>query len=122
MSTPWNQMSAAALGRAIEAGKINPVELAEHFLDGATQHPMGERIYARPTPARARGEAMSAAARAKSGLRRHPLDGVALSWKDLFDSAGVATESGSALLKGRTPQADAQVLQTATLLGAVCLG
>ena len=122
MSTPWNQMSAAALGRAIEAGQINPVELTEHFLDAAAAHPMGARIYARLTPARARGEAMSAAARAKSGLRRHPLDGVPLSWKDLFDTAGVATEAGSALLKGRVPQADAQVLQTATLLGSVALG
>ena len=122
MSTAWNQMSAAALGRAIEAGQINPVELAEHFLDAATQHPIGLRIYARLTPARARGEAMSAAARAKSGLRRHPLDGVPLSWKDLFDTAGVATEAGSALLKGRMPHTDAQVLQTATLLGAVALG
>jgi len=122
MSTPWNQMSAAALGRAIEAGQINPVELAEYFLDAAAAHPMGARIYARLTPARARGEAMSAAARAKSSLRRHPLDGVPLSWKDLFDTAGVATEAGSALLKGRVPQADAQVLQTATLLGSVALG
>ena len=122
MPKPWTQMSAAELGRAIEAGKINPVELAEHFLDAATLHPMGERIYARLTPARARGEAMSAAARAKAGLRRHPLDGVPLSWKDLFDTAGVATESGSALLKGRMPQLDALVLQTATLLGAVALG
>ncbi len=122
MSTPWNQMSAAALGRAIAAGQIHPVDLAEHFLDAAAQHPMGARIYARLTPARARGEAMAAAGRAKSGLRRHQLDGVPLSWKDLFDSAGVATEAGSALLKGRVPRADAQVLQTATLQGAVCLG
>lgn len=122
MSRPWTQISAAELGRAIEAGKINPVELAECFLDAAALHPMGERIYARLTPARARGEAMSAAARAKAGLRRHLLDGVPLSWKDLFDSAGVATEAGSALLKGRVPSSDARVLQTATLQGSVCLG
>jgi len=65
---------------------------------------------------------MSAAARAKAGLRRHPLDGVPLSWKDLFDTAGIKTEAGSALLKGRVPSTDARVLQTATLLGSVCLG
>ena len=122
MSRPWTQISAAELGRAIEAGKINPVELAEYFLDAAALHPMGERIYARLTPARARGEAMSAAARAKAGLRRHLLDGVPLSWKDLFDSTGIATEAGSALLKGRVPSSDARVLQTATLQGSVCLG
>ena len=65
---------------------------------------------------------MGAAARAKSGLRRGPLDGVPLSWKDLFDTAGTATEAGSARLKRRTPTTDATTLATATLQGAICLG
>lgn len=122
MSGIWSHMSAADLGRDIEAGKINPVELTEFFLDAIAASPVGERIYARTTADRARGEAMSAAARAKSGLRRHVLDGVPLSWKDLFDTADAATEAGSALLKNRVPVKDALVLQTATLLGSVCLG
>ena len=65
---------------------------------------------------------MAAASRAKSGFRKGLLDGVPLSWKDLFDTAGVATEAGSALLKGRTPDSDAAVLEVATLQGLVCLG
>jgi aspartyl-tRNA(Asn)/glutamyl-tRNA(Gln) amidotransferase subunit A len=65
---------------------------------------------------------MAAAARAKTGLRRGLLDGVPISWKDLFDTAGIATEAGSALLKHRTPARDAAVLETATLQGLVCLG
>lgn len=115
-------MTAADLGRGIGAGKINPVELAEAFLDRIETHPLAARVYARATPVRARGEAMAAAARAKAGLRRGLLDGVPVSWKDLFDTAGVATEAGSALLKGRTPDRDAMVLETATLQGLVCLG
>lgn len=122
MSDTWAHMTASDLGRAIETGKINAVELTEYFLDAIAAHPHGARIYARTTADRARGEAMAAAARAKSGLRRHALDGVPLSWKDLFDTAGLPTEAGSALLKHRTPKADAKVLQTATLQGAVCLG
>ncbi|MEO8244346.1 MAG: amidase family protein [bacterium] len=118
----WGTMTAADLGRDIERGRINPVDLTEYFLDAIASHPLGPRIYARTTETRARGEAMAAAGRAKSGLRRGLLDGVPLSWKDLFDTAGVATESGSALLKGRTPGQDAAVLTTATLQGAVCLG
>ena len=85
-------------------------------------HEVSTRIYARVTPARARGEAMAAAARAKSGQRHGLLDGVPVSWKDLFDSAGTATEAGSALLRNRTPTQDAAVLQTATREGLVCLG
>ena len=122
MSGTWAHMTAADLGRGIGAGKINPVELAEAFLERIESHPLAPRIYARATPARARGEAMAAAARAKAGLRKGLLDGVPVSWKDLFDTAGVATESGSALLKGRTPGRDAAVLETATLQGLVCLG
>ena len=118
----WATMTAADLGREIERGKINPVDLTEHFLDAIAAHPIASRIYARTTETRARGEAMGAASRAKAGLRRGPLDGVPISWKDLFDTAGTATEAGSALLKGRIPDRDALVLQVATLQGAVCIG
>ena len=94
MSKTWSNMTAADLGREIGKGSINPVELTEFFLEKIAIHEHSTRIYARPTPTRARGEAMGAAARAKSGLRRGLLDGVPVSWKDLFDTAGIATESG----------------------------
>lgn len=122
MSLTWSNMTAAELGREIGAGRINPVELTEFFLDKIAGHPLAARIYARTTPTRARGEAMGAASRAKAGQRRGVLDGVPLSWKDLFDTAGTATEAGSALLKGRTPAEDAAVLSVATREGTVCLG
>ena len=122
MSKTWTNMTAADLGRAIDKGTINPVELCEAFLDKIASHPLVSRIYARTTPARARGEAMGAASRAKTGQRKGLLDGVPISWKDLFDTAGVETEAGSALLKGRVPAADAAVLTAATRDGLVCLG
>jgi len=114
--------TATELGRAIGAGKVHPVELLEAQLAAIDRHPLAARIYARLTPARARAEAMAAAGRAKMGLRRGLLDGVPISWKDLFDSAGVATEAGSALLAGRVPDRDAEVLARATHQGLVCLG
>ncbi|MBE3639100.1 amidase [Mangrovicoccus algicola] len=118
----WRGRSAAELGRGIEAGRIDPVELATAFLEAAGAHEHGARIYARLTPERAMAGAEAAGARARAGLRRGLLDGVPLSWKDLFDTAGVATEAGSRLLEGRVPEADAAVLATATLGGSVCLG
>ena len=118
----WQGMSAAELGRGIEAGRIDPVELTEAFLDAIATHEFGRRIYARATPARARAEAAAARDRARLGLRKSPLDGVPISWKDLFDTAGIATEAGTALLKGRTPDHDARVLATATAQGLICLG
>jgi aspartyl-tRNA(Asn)/glutamyl-tRNA(Gln) amidotransferase subunit A len=118
----WLTTSAAELGRGIEAGGIDPRYLTETYLDAIGAHPHAERIYARLTAERARAEAGAAAERAKRGLRRSPLDGVPISWKDLFDTAGVATEAGSALLAGRVPGQDAEVLRNATAAGLICLG
>lgn len=117
-----HDMTAAALGRGIEAGEIDPRDLARSFLDAIEAHEHGTAIYARLTRERAEAEAEAAHARAKAGLRRGPLDGVPVSWKDLFDSAHVETAAGSNLLRGRVPKADAAVLRNAVAGGAVCLG
>ncbi|QFU09915.1 Glutamyl-tRNA(Gln) amidotransferase subunit A [Rhodobacteraceae bacterium THAF1] len=118
----WLRVSASELGRGIGAGQIDPVELCEAHLDAIADHDLSDRIYARTTPDRARAEAMAAAGRARNGVRRELLDGVPVSWKDLFDSAGVATEAGSRLLEGRVPEADAAVLARGSRAGLVCLG
>ena len=116
------QITAAGQGRAIEAGELDPRDLAEAYLAAAEAHPACERIYARLTPERARAEAAAAAERARAGTRRGPLDGVPLAWKDNVDSAGIATEGGTRLLAGRVPEQDATVLGRATEAGLVCLG
>ncbi|MFQ5623231.1 MAG: amidase [Paracoccaceae bacterium] len=118
----WRNMTAADLGREIGAGRIDPVELTEAFLAAIQASGEAPRIYARTTPGRALAEARSAALRAREGTRRGPLDGVPVSWKDLFDTAGVATEAGSAMLEGRTPARDAAVVRNAARAGLVCLG
>ncbi len=118
----WLTMTACDLGRGIGKGQIDPVELTETYLAAIDAHPHRDRIYARVTHDRARSEAKAAKERAALGLRRSLLDGVPISWKDLFDTAGIGTEAGSALLKGRVPDADAVVLRNATAMGTVCLG
>lgn len=122
MSDNWLTQSASDLGRGIETGAIDPLALTRTYLDAINAHPLRDRIYSAVTEKRALSEASASAARAKSGLRLGPLDGVPISWKDLFDSAGTATEAGSAYLKGRVPSRDAEVLQNATKSGLVCLG
>lgn len=115
-------MTAAEMGRGIEAGRIDPRDLTEAHLAAIDAHPEGGRIYAATLPDRARAEAAAAATRAKAGVRRGPLDGVPISWKDLFDTAGVETTSGSALLAGRRPARDAALLAQAGQAGLVALG
>ena len=118
----WLAMTAADLGRGIGAGEIDPVDLAVVYLAAINAHPLRDKIYARVTDTRAMAEAEAASARAKAGLRRGPLDGVPVSWKDLYDTAGVGTEAGTAMMAGRVPEADAVVVRAATEAGMVCLG
>lgn len=118
----WLTMTAADLGCGIGAGEIDPIALCETYLDAIEAHPLRDRIYARVTADRARSEAAAASTRARSGQRSSPLDGVPISWKDLFDTAGTVTEAGTKLLEGRVPDRDAVVLGNATAAGLVCLG
>ncbi|MBW6416129.1 amidase [Celeribacter sp. PS-C1] len=118
----YTKMSMSDLGRAIGTGDIDPRDLAAAFLDMATAHPFRDRIYARLMEDRAMAEAEAAYDRAQNRVRRSLLDGVPVSWKDLFDTAGVATEAGTALLKDRIPARDAEVLRRASNAGLVALG
>ncbi|WP_306046892.1 amidase [Nioella sp. MMSF_3534] len=122
MRDDWQTLGVVDLGRAIGAGEIDPVELTEAYLEAIAGHEYAGRIYSVVTPDRARAEAAAASERARLGVRRGLLDGVPLSWKDLFDSAGDETKSGSDLLAGRVPDADCEVLANATRAGMVCLG
>ena len=122
MSDEWRSMSAAELGRGIAAGRIDPRDLAETFLDAIAAHPDTPRIYARPLPARARAGAAAAAERAKAGALLGPLDGVPISWKENYDIAGEVVEAGSKLLAGRVAGKDAVAFANASAQGLVCLG
>jgi len=122
MTRPWHEMTALQLGSEIGAGRIDPVDLAQHFLDRSKSSPHGKAVYIALTEARAKAEAEAARVRARSGRRRGPLDGVPIAWKDLVDSAGTATTFGSGLFRERVPARDAQVLARATEAGTVCLG
>ncbi len=118
----WRFKSAAEQGRAIAGQEISVRDLTEAYLDAIEAHPNRDRIYARTTPERARAEADAAEARVTSGMAAGPLDGVPISWKDLYDTAGVACEGGTRLLKGRVPDTDCTVVQRGTAAGTICLG
>ncbi len=116
------ELSAAETGRRIETSALDAREATEAYLAAIEAHPARDRIFVRVHAESARAEAAAAAARAKAGLRRSPLDGVPISWKDLFDWAGQPTESGSRMLAGRIPVRDAKVLANGRAAGTVALG
>ena len=116
------KMSASELGEAFENNLTNPVEALEAYFEAIKNNALTERIYVEVTKERALGEAEDARKRQKLGLRMGPLDGVPISWKDLFDVAGHETIAGSDLLKGRMPQTDCAILEQASINGLVTLG
>lgn len=111
--------SAATIGRAFEANAADPRDLVELYLEKAAGTP---DVYAHLTADRARREAAAAYERQKIGLRRHPLDGVAISWKDLVDQKDAPTGGGSRLCDDRHPTHDAPVAAAAAAAGLAALG
>jgi aspartyl-tRNA(Asn)/glutamyl-tRNA(Gln) amidotransferase subunit A len=56
------------------------------------------------------------------GRRLSSLDGVPISWKDLFDIKGFNCEAGSELLAGRLANKNSKVYNFAEAHGLICLG
>ncbi|MCI4662491.1 MAG: amidase family protein [Neomegalonema sp.] len=111
--------SAAEIGRAIGAGAVRAESLTEHYLMIAEGR---EEVYVLLCPERALAEARAADRRAALGDRRSRLDGVPISWKDLFDLAGEPSEAGSALLKGQIVARDGEAVRRLARAGLVALG
>ncbi|MDG2429625.1 MAG: amidase family protein [Paracoccaceae bacterium] len=116
------KLSAAELGHTFQIYQNDPVEVVEAFFDSIQESTLKNRIYVTLTKARAVSEAEDARKRQRQNSRLGPLDGVPVSWKDLFDVAGYETNAGSNLLMGRVSKNDCAVLKNASMNGLVTLG
>lgn len=115
-------LSALELGRKIAARQADPRDLVRAALRRIQEADKDHSIFVRVLEPRALAEADAAHARAQTGSLRSPLDGVPLAWKDNIDIAGAATEAGSRLLKGRVPERDAPIVETAGGAGLLAIG
>ncbi|MGB7973168.1 MAG: amidase family protein [Roseiarcus sp.] len=116
------KQSAAEIGRLIARGDLDPVEVAEFFLDrieGDRDNPSFILV----TRKRALEEAEASRKRYREGRAAGPLDGVPIAWKDLVDMAGERTTAGSALYAASAPkERDAPVVANLAAAGMVALG
>ena len=115
-------LSAAEAGEAIAAGELSPVELTEAYLDRIAEQNSTLCAYVTVAEDRARADARALTEELTRGERRGPLHGVPIGLKDLVDTAGIATCSGSAAYRGRVPDADAAVARKLREAGTVLLG
>jgi aspartyl-tRNA(Asn)/glutamyl-tRNA(Gln) amidotransferase subunit A len=117
-------MTIVELSRLLAAGSVTSRQLVEEAL-AAIRDPAGEG--ARAFLLVHEEEALAAAdeidARRRRGASLHPLAGVPVSLKDLFDEAGVVTLGGSILRIGSPPAArDSAVVARLREAGAVIVG
>jgi aspartyl-tRNA(Asn)/glutamyl-tRNA(Gln) amidotransferase subunit A len=114
--------SAAAIGRLIAAASLDPVEVAEFFLD-RIERGRDNPSFILVTRERALKEAAASRRRHREGRSAGPLDGVPVAWKDLVDMAGERTTAGSALFAESPPkQKDAPIVENLSAAGLVALG
>ncbi|KQO05399.1 glutamyl-tRNA(Gln) amidotransferase subunit A [Agreia sp. Leaf244] len=97
---------ATRLANLIRSGELSPVEVVQAHLDRIAS--VDPKINAIVTVAdNALAEAKRAEAAVRSTDRLGPLHGVPFTVKDSIDTAGVLTQRGSPIFRGRTPDKDA---------------
>ena len=120
--TDYTNISASLQGKLIGEGKLCPVELCESYLDKIKNTETSKLIFSEIMETSARNEAIAAKKRSVKGTRLSDLDGICLSWKDLFEIKNHETNAGSNLLKGMVSTQTAKVIENSSFSGVVCLG
>jgi aspartyl-tRNA(Asn)/glutamyl-tRNA(Gln) amidotransferase subunit A len=114
--------SGAEIGRLIAKGSLDPIEVAEFFLD-RIERDRDNPSFILVTRKRALEEAEASRKRHSEGRAAGPLDGVPIAWKDLVDMAGERTTAGSALYADSAPKDnDAPIVTNLATAGMVALG
>src|SRR6202000_176507 len=103
------QMDASRIAELVANRELSPVEVMKAHLDRIAE--VNPRVNAIVTIADgALDAAKKAEATVKSGARLGPLHGVPFTVKDAIDTAGVLTQRGSPIFRGRVPDTDATVV------------
>ena len=115
-------LSASELGRLIESGQVSPVQAAEAYFNRIAEVDGKLNSYITVTRDHALEAARQAEAEIAAGKYRGPLHGVPVAVKDQFNTAGILTTGGSAILSDFVPDEDATVMARLKEAGAVLLG
>jgi aspartyl-tRNA(Asn)/glutamyl-tRNA(Gln) amidotransferase subunit A len=111
---------ATKLAKLIRTREISPVEVVQAYLDRIEA--VNPKINAIVTVADGALEAARAAeAAVLAGAELGPLHGVPFTSKDSIDTAGVLTQRGSPIFKGRIPKTDATSVARLKGAGAILL-
>ena len=113
-------MDARELAGAIAARQVSCAEVMAAYLDHIGKlNPKVNAIVALAD--NALEDARKAEAAVMSGAQLGPLHGVPFTVKDGIDTAGVLTQRGSPIFKGRVPDTDATVVARLKAAGAILI-
>ena len=120
MKSELVRFDATQLAQLIRSREVSPVEVVQAHLDRIEA--VDPKINAIVTVAdSALAAARSAEAAVMSGAELGPLHGVPFTVKDSIDTAGVPTQRGSPIFRGRTPDTDATSVARLKNAGAILL-
>src|SRR6201998_3679277 len=120
MSSDIFYFDATTLAELIRTREVSPVEVVQAHLDRIEA--VNPKINAIVTVADGALKAAKVAeAAVLAGHELGPLHGVPITTKDSIDTAGVLTQRGSPIFKGRIPQTDAPTVPRLKRAGAILL-
>jgi aspartyl-tRNA(Asn)/glutamyl-tRNA(Gln) amidotransferase subunit A len=115
-------LTLAAAGPLVRAGKMSPVELTRACLARIERYDDRLNAFVTVLGEQALSDARAAENQIRAGKYRGPLHGLPIGLKDNLDTAGVRTTSGDFKLRARIPSADAEVVRRLREAGAVFVG
>jgi aspartyl-tRNA(Asn)/glutamyl-tRNA(Gln) amidotransferase subunit A len=114
------RMEASRLAELIASRELSPIEVVQAHLDRITEvNPKVNAIVALADDAMEAARKAEAAVR--SGAKAGPLHGVPFTAKDAIDAAGVLTQRGTPIFKGRVAHADATVVARLKAAGGILI-
>jgi Asp-tRNA(Asn)/Glu-tRNA(Gln) amidotransferase A subunit family amidase len=119
---PPFQLNATEAARKIREGELTSVELVQSCLDRIEEHEGTVGAWIHLDKDHALEQARIAHERRQAGEQLGPLHGIPVGVKDIFDTADMPTQCGSALYSGRTPTEDATAVALLRAAGAIILG
>ncbi len=115
-------LSALELGAAYRARALTPSEVTDAVLRQIERVNPAVNAFITVVADAARSAAQEADRRFAEGRVLGPLDGIPLGIKDLSDTKGIRTTSGSRVYEHHVPDADAPVVERMKNAGAIILG
>jgi aspartyl-tRNA(Asn)/glutamyl-tRNA(Gln) amidotransferase subunit A len=116
------ELSIAAAGAEIEAGRLSPVELVEATLARIEASDGALHSFVTVADGQARAAALQAEREIRAGRYRGPLHGIPYGAKDIYDSAGIRTACQSRMRASHVPDADAGAIERLGAAGAILIG